>query len=956
MPRSNLALVRKHETLLPPAPSTLAARAHIAHIVAPSSTPPADVSPVDPAPCVTTSGMMIAGTAQRRDSAGNDPGEGVFDFGFDDLGTGPIQLPTAERSGEYNRDELLGLAGETQDHPSDVLEITMEIETPQNSVPTIDAQWEMYPPAIPTIPTLHLQPHELVTVPPRSPTPSPEKLAGDIVRQAGINPYSKYKLVASIATRLSSEQRERFFKALEQRTTVAVTEPQSPNIINAIVQQHTALIEHIAFSVVEHERASGCWETEALIYGFYCLPTYKHEPTKLALRRELTNSIRLIKDLDKNRPHEPVSLSLYLEKLTPATLKQLPEQDRKIAQAVAKAVSTGIDQKQEGFDVLSNLVHQFPQQRALVFHFYKLLKKGPTDAKVPALPEKVILANYQSRIDHLVAKIILACDQQGWSKLPSQLDIAFHSLPGTLHRDNQLHLRRAISKRTHDAQKKCITGVVAVDDKMEAEMTDTVLGLLYHAAKNNQSVDQVKVIAIQRFNGHDEDSLPMILHVLHTSIANYQKFHDQLAHRADECIEAFQQKPLDIQAISQGYAAQCTPATKKLFLAILHDRVTARKHQQKQWRHDRVTETITHTDPADRAKVIAKITGENKGLAPLLYTEDLKDPFLVASLPGKGITAQTVNATIDGMITELDNKIPRVELEDVEVGVWASMKRGWREATKQVRSWISSVTSSIENFDFMNFLRSHKQAVAFSTAVAAIASAPAYHAVAVAAESNIHNIAPESSDTGADNPMPAHFQEAAFGRYLGTNEKGAAQMMNFTTTIPQHYRTAHTFAATQANDFAAELTLVPSVNISPDATPGYVPVTPHGSSNITFYTHALRVDESGQYANIYNVLSDYMRSNAFRLAYPKYQPGEHDQTALYEGLRDDHANRAHHLLHRVASGDHITLGITSDGNLTITEWTNARGMNMLLDEPTIVFNAGVLPNLGGFSRSTKMQS
>ncbi len=291
--------------------------------------------------------------------------------------------------------------------------------------------------------------------------------------------------------------------------------------------------------------------------------------------------------------------------------------------------------------------------------------------------------------------------------------------------------------------------------------------------------------------------------------------------------------------------------------------------------------------------------------------------------------------------------IEELDLEP-EPSLWAQFTTGLKKGVAEVKNWFGAIKQSISDFSFSNFLRGHKATVAATTVIAAMNGYQGYQNITTVSEpSPVVNNA--TFDSNLEPQHVAPFQQAVFSMNMGTDQSGVKQVLQYApVTIAGHDRYWH-----QNGVFTpSNLRLANSTNTV--TSPGYQAVAFHADETVHISNPwQYRVDQHDAMANIYNALDAYMRSSPFRLSFNNYIPGSEDQTTLFENLAR-YNPRAHHILHHIAHGDTIAFGTTPDGNIAITDWTNAQGINMLAGEPPVVIRTNSLSNLGEYSRSPNM--
>ncbi len=296
-----------------------------------------------------------------------------------------------------------------------------------------------------------------------------------------------------------------------------------------------------------------------------------------------------------------------------------------------------------------------------------------------------------------------------------------------------------------------------------------------------------------------------------------------------------------------------------------------------------------------------------------------------------------------------EEKLEEIDLEP-QPSLWSQFTTGLKKGVAEVKNWFGAIKQSVSDFSFADFLRGHKATVAFTTVIAAVNGYQGVQDIMTVSEpSPVVNNATYDSNLEPQHVAP--FQQAAYSMSMGTDQAGVRQVLHYApVTIAGHDRFWHQNGAFTPDN----LRLANTANTAAVALPGYNAVTFHADETVHVSNPwQYRVDQHDAMANIYNALDAYMRSTPFRLSFPGYVAGLEDQSIMFENLAS-YNSRAHHILHHIAHGDTIAFGTTPDGDIVITEWTNAQGINMLAGEPAVVIRTNSLRNLGEYSRSPNM--
>lgn len=297
-----------------------------------------------------------------------------------------------------------------------------------------------------------------------------------------------------------------------------------------------------------------------------------------------------------------------------------------------------------------------------------------------------------------------------------------------------------------------------------------------------------------------------------------------------------------------------------------------------------------------------------------------------------------------------EEKLEEIEEIEPEPSLWAQFTTGLKKGVTEVKNWFGAIKQDISNFSFSNFLRGHKTIVGATTVIAAMNGYQGYQNITTVVEPPLTaNNATYDQNTGAQDLTRVRL--AAYSRSMGTDQSGRKQVLNYAPVIID---VPNIFGHLYGSFTPTGLNFASRENTEAMTNPDYTAVSLHADETVRVTNPwQYRVDQHDAMANIYNALDAYMRSSPFRLSFPEYVAGAQDQSIIFENLAR-YNSRAHHILHRIAHGDTISFGTTPDGNIAITDWTNAQGINMLASEPHVVIRTNSLSNLGEFSRSPNM--
>lgn len=565
---------------------------------------------------------------------------------------------------------------------------------------------------------------------------------------------------------------------------------------------------------------------------------------------------------------------------------------RPIAHTVVQVIHQGINTRSTYFDTLQSLMKLPLQKRAIAWKFHALLrKKSP-----PAKAGEDITQVYQKQINTIATRVLQETFPRTTIHHPA-LEVGYQLLPNTGDPKDEIKLRKALLQRVNDE-------LVLVGLKKPAQEL-----------------------------------------VLNVKAAPFAK--ETIANQATATLSPRQQA-LFPEAVKRAAAPEIVKMRRELT-----ERST-------------IAKILVENLPHKKAKILERL---GQGLSPLehiMFREQTGNSVLNNGLFGDyarlGLVAPDPREKLPPIPVSkvATTPLPETIIEDytdlVEPGLWKKFTTGikdgipnlWKrfttgikEGVDQVKNWFGDRKKNLASFSFMNFVRGHRRVVTLTTAVAALNAREAYLNYTT-------ELAPMAQAPSPDEPrelMYTPVQEAAFSTPMGTNSNGTRLSLNYVpvglSRLDQFWHNVDVFTPKHLS--------IASAHQSTFTTPGYQQVNLHSQTAVITQPWELRVDQHDAMANVFNVLDAYMRTRTFRLAYPQYRPGAQDQSTLFDALAR-YSPRAHHILHRIAHGDVINLGINLEGHIVITSWTNAQGINMLAGEPPIAIRMH-LPNLGEFSRS-----
>lgn len=618
----------------------------------------------------------------------------------------------------------------------------------------------------------------------------------------------------------------------------------------------------------------------------------------------------------------------------------------------------------------------------------------------PVLPDEtsaMVVVKHAQIIEHTALEV-LAYERKTKSFSLEALEIGFHSLPPYRDQPTRLAMNRALREKVAelrpiaDTVTKTIlqaveTGTSHFDTLQKLALqfpTERAIVWKFHALLRKQSPrpqagedithvyrDQVKMIAgrivqetlpratiyypaleigyqLLPTTGNPQDEIKLRKALL-------QKVKDELVlvglkKPAQELVHKFKNAPfaknqLTSEAIAALPASQQSLFPEAVKRALAPEIAKARRELTER---STIAQILIDGAPQRKAKIVDRLA---EGLSPL-------EQIMLRENTGSSVLSNRLFGDYErlGLIPpNPQTKLPPIPsvtapvaevIEDctelVEPGIWQRFTTGLKNGINRVSNWWGDVKKSWQEFSFMNFLNSHRRVVTLTTAVAALNAREAY----LNYTTEIAPMAQSSTNDQPNKPDIIQVQEAAFSMPMGTSASGTRNTLNY---IPVGLGKRDHFWHNHGAFTPQHLRLATGDQVR-FITPGYQQVSLITQTAIVTHPWELRVDQHDAMANVFNVLEAYMSTRSFELAYPNYRPGDRDQTTLFDALAR-YAPRAHHILHRIAHGDVINLGIDIEGNIVITSWINAQGINMLAGEPAISIRMNSLSNLGEFSRS-----
>lgn len=882
-------------------------RPYIAHIVQSNlALTHQEIIPEDAAASGPISEIMVRNVRENiADTL--DPDGDNFDFGFgvDDPNLG-------DTSGVINTITALGTTEFVTISPVDV-------------IPIVEADWEFYRAMTPPIPAKALESAIVI----EDLTPAEEQLLAKAEKTAKAitdHPQNRFEHVIAAAHMLNRDERKFFWPEL--KNALGFVPVLSEDTAESIVMKHSWEIQRLAFKVLHYQNSNGLYELEALEMGFHALPVYKNPDLVFALNKALRNQVN---ELQQNHKKSPLSLPM----LTTESIAWLAPADKKLAQDVVRALHDGIAQKKTEFEVLASLAKQHPGKQQVMWHFWKLLRTTNTTDVANDEIEKHIEKNH-ARIITIAKQVIASC-KKDFRDLNANLDIGFQILPQVNNPKANIAMRKALMNHTNHLRDEALANMEAANLQLaarkrieeertkyaQADQADDLQLVVnrvkqfiadYQASPHQKSA--LVGIALENLGPNDRLVFPKVLKTLleEEKKNNAPRFQTQLS-RARQRIAA-------------------APENTNM---IIHEEGACLTNLDKIRLNEALRIAVVQPDFADHERFGIEVNRSKKGLSGTPISKEVIDDHMlrVSRLPNAFL--EEIHSAADDIIELSDDDVVEVSTPAKKPGLFSQLTTKLKSGLNQVATWFTKLGKSISDFSFSDFIRNNKAAIGLSTVMAAV---PAYaaHNTYQAASIAIDRVTVTAPESDTNPPEPPSFQQSAYGMYMGTDSAGQRQILNF---IPVDTRGLNH----DATAFQPSHTRF--------STPGYTTVQLNATeTSQSFFPGEIRVDHNDAMANIMNVLEPYMRSRAFHSAYPKYIAGERDQSILYNNLLSQNP-RAHHKLHRVAHGDHFALGINPDGNIIVTQWTNALGINMLAGEESIIFNLQALPHVGGFVRASK---
>jgi hypothetical protein len=919
-------------TIVPPAapgaPAT-ALRSHIAAIVSPTHTNPAQAMELEdvelPEDRGPTSGIML------RDATREEIDDTLEPIVIEDDQDDVFEMGLADSSGEYDRERLLTAAGYSVEMDRDASNDTKDT----HALPNVDGDWEFYRAITPPIPAEALIPRiqekYLTYIPPIPEEPTLLDLSAEeeilLARATALakvmqeKPRQAFQYVADQVKKVPYARRRFFWNQVYHER-----QPQKPTKnekASDIVAKHAQTIEAIAYQVIRHERSTGCYELEALEIGFQCLPAFSSIECKDAFHRALrekTEELRAIKYI------QPLALTA----LTPDNVYMLSTEDKALAEKVVETITTGIKDKKTELQVLMTLATLAPGKREIIWHFYHLLKKP--DSRIQNITKQDdIAAIYRDHLASISKQLVTAMAGQ-WHKVLSFLDIGFQMLPHNIDERTTVRLRRAL-KNNLDARIQAekingTLGILSIDanvvlEKLVNQLVDKFTSEPFNVARHVREVleplDERQKVAVLKVIGPQINDLRAAKKI-------------QLSTQAEVTATLIAASPDQKHSIMQ----QITKGMKPLDIILFHEMMG---------------ESLLHGQFGDYAR-LGKLP--SKPQTPLIG-EKINDEVIQQHRQRIDLktqkAAQTVEQPAEEPIETHDSNFLE-EMPPAPQTLWQSITSTVSRGVKHISNWWGSVKNAVSEFSFMDFVRGHRSVVGATTVIAALNGYQGYQDMTRVVE--VATPTHTTVDVSLEQSEGMRLQASAFSQYLGMTAEGRPRIINYapvytavteSTIAMQRYR--------HGLDNTTQLPLATAEQSQQMTPSGYEAVTTlRGEEQVNIISPwEYRVDQHDAMANIYNALGAYMNSRTFRLAYNNYVAGEMDQSTLFNDLVT-YNPRAHHILQRISHGDTITFGTNRAGNVVIVSWYNAEMINMLAGEPAIEIKMNRLANLGEFSRSS----
>lgn len=889
----------------------------------------------------------------------------VFDMGLDADDGAAVPIidldPDDEVSGQHDRQDLL-LA---TDYATDIeLEPINELEQPVTpspvQAPAADG-WEMYRPITPTPPAealyIPLNPRDVISIPAipdEAKEPELIDLTDDelhlfhqaqaLAKEMRSNPQHAFDQVAAEGKKVSRAHKRFFWDQLYQsRRPQKISKNETKQ---DIVAKHAQAIETIAYQVVRYERSQKCYYLVALEFGFQCLPAYADPNVKDALQRALRQKVEMFREV------VVYMKPLQLKTLTPDTVYMLAPADKALAETVVKTVNQAIKEKKTELALLKELAAIDPTQSKTIWHFYQLLKKP--DPQIKSIkPQAEIPGVYQRRIASIADQLVAEMNGE-WQRIDGVTMMGFQMLPQNVDAPTDAKLRGALMRAVQARVKlaELSKELPIITPEMQTVLEKLVGRILEKFSAEPFNADKHVNAAWQELNTNQEGSKltdlqkAALLPVLRSKISAVRaEKKAQLTARVQQTKERIAATPHLKPSILQQAAQGMSPLDTILF----HEMIGQTLLNSTFGDHQRLR--LSPTKPQPAAPLLAQKI-DDQSIAFYRQLIDAKVPKVKAVPPP---VPQIARPETD-QPEELDSEL----LEEQPTTLWQSLTSAFSRGAKHISNWWESVKTSVSEFSFMDFIRGHKSVVGATTVLAALNAYQGYtdftRVVEVASVSN--TIANDANDK---QPEMVRYQTAAFSQPLGLSETGRPRILNY---APVHVSTLDMPWHHHGLFVPHNLRLATAAESQQMTTAGCEAITTlHSDGQIQVISPwEYTVHETGPMANIFNALHAYMHSRTFKLAYMQYTPTpEHPATETSSGVRGDQSTiydhlasynpRAHHILHRVQTGDKITFGINTYGEIVIVSWYNAQMINMLAGEPTIAIRMNMLANLGEFSRS-----